>query len=525
MANLSDKLAAGGAPVVLTATNANIDLTGNTNLKIWVMCDTSSSALSVTLPAGLSGQSVRVIDAGENAGTNIITVIGTIDGATNATIEANSGSLAVAFGTAWESAGGFDQFFTRNASTGEITSRAPDTLIANTLRTGVFNPLDQSVADVEFTAIGANVDQTVADEFGNALVASSTEFNDGAPNTDATTPYTVNASPSTLGALYEGWKAFDDDDGTFCIINGAGNKRLDIDTGSLQTFVAFSFRTGTGANDTPVDYKIYASTDTVVWDEVYDRVGDTIGINSNSPVIDFTLTGSYRHLRFESSKTGSGSNTSLSLSRLSYFTGGEATTLNTFDTNLASGTSGTFAPSSFLAYDESTALINGTGKINVAYSVDGGAFSSLVDQESFKALANIFYTTQFDIRCQLVGSQRFSRFTLSAPSVSTRITSDGNMQVLESNTVVSSIGSKGVAPVSLTTAERDALTDVTTGAMIYNETTKTIDLKDSDSQCNLVKSQPFGVTGADAITNIVSLTQSEYDAITPHATTVYVIVG
>ena len=39
-----------------------------------------------------------------------------------------------------------------------------------------------------------------------------------------------------------------------------------------------------------------------------------------------------------------------------------------------------------------------------------------------------------------------------------------------------------------------------------------------------VVSDPSGITGADAVTNIVSLTQAEYDAIaTPSATTLYVI--
>jgi hypothetical protein len=40
-----------------------------------------------------------------------------------------------------------------------------------------------------------------------------------------------------------------------------------------------------------------------------------------------------------------------------------------------------------------------------------------------------------------------------------------------------------------------------------------------------VPSDPTGVTGADAITNMMSLTQAEYDAITPNASTFYVIVG
>lgn len=40
-----------------------------------------------------------------------------------------------------------------------------------------------------------------------------------------------------------------------------------------------------------------------------------------------------------------------------------------------------------------------------------------------------------------------------------------------------------------------------------------------------VASDPTGVTGADAITNVMSLTQAEYDAITPDASTLYVIQG
>lgn len=42
----------------------------------------------------------------------------------------------------------------------------------------------------------------------------------------------------------------------------------------------------------------------------------------------------------------------------------------------------------------------------------------------------------------------------------------------------------------------------------------------------MVESDVTGVTGADAITNVISLTQAEYDAIgTPDAATLYVITG
>jgi hypothetical protein len=40
-----------------------------------------------------------------------------------------------------------------------------------------------------------------------------------------------------------------------------------------------------------------------------------------------------------------------------------------------------------------------------------------------------------------------------------------------------------------------------------------------------VSSNTTGVTGADQITNMMSMTQAEYDAITPNASTFYVIVG
>ena len=39
----------------------------------------------------------------------------------------------------------------------------------------------------------------------------------------------------------------------------------------------------------------------------------------------------------------------------------------------------------------------------------------------------------------------------------------------------------------------------------------------------MVESDVTGVTGADAVTNIISLTQAEYDAITPDASTLYLI--
>jgi len=51
------------------------------------------------------------------------------------------------------------------------------------------------------------------------------------------------------------------------------------------------------------------------------------------------------------------------------------------------------------------------------------------------------------------------------------------------------------------------------------------DLIDSDADAGpYIVSDPTGVTGADAVTNIISLTQAEYDAIgSPSASTFYII--
>ena len=53
-------------------------------------------------------------------------------------------------------------------------------------------------------------------------------------------------------------------------------------------------------------------------------------------------------------------------------------------------------------------------------------------------------------------------------------------------------------------------------------------LADSATQpaaiAKMVVSDTTGITGADAITNMVSLTQAEYDALTPDADTLYVVI-
>lgn len=64
---------------------------------------------------------------------------------------------------------------------------------------------------------------------------------------------------------------------------------------------------------------------------------------------------------------------------------------------------------------------------------------------------------------------------------------------------------------AFTDAEKTKLGDLPTNSDLQDD----LDLK--------VSSDITGISGADAITNMVSLTQAEYDLLTPSATTFYVI--
>ena len=85
---------------------------------------------------------------------------------------------------------------------------------------------------------------------------------------------------------------------------------------------------------------------------------------------------------------------------------------------------------------------------------------------------------------------------------------------------------KAFDPTDYATAAQGALADTATqpGDLATVATSGAYsDLSGTPDLSGYVESDPTGVTGADAITNVISLTQAEYDAITPDAATLYVI--
>ena len=74
---------------------------------------------------------------------------------------------------------------------------------------------------------------------------------------------------------------------------------------------------------------------------------------------------------------------------------------------------------------------------------------------------------------------------------------------------------KAFDPTDYATAAQGALAD---SALQSGD-----NVSDLSNDAAYVPSDPTGVTGADAITNMMSLTQAEYNAITPNASTFYLI--
>jgi hypothetical protein len=64
--------------------------------------------------------------------------------------------------------------------------------------------------------------------------------------------------------------------------------------------------------------------------------------------------------------------------------------------------------------------------------------------------------------------------------------------------------------------------EANTNAYTDAEVTKLAGIE-AGAKVNTIDSDPTGITGADQVTNVVSLTTSEYGAITPDASTLYVI--
>ena len=84
-----------------------------------------------------------------------------------------------------------------------------------------------------------------------------------------------------------------------------------------------------------------------------------------------------------------------------------------------------------------------------------------------------------------------------------------------------------ISELSLAAAAGDSVVPASNAAGSLTSKVTLLSVANLATPANIgaVASDPTGITGADAIANAVSLTQAEYDAITPDASTLYVITG
>lgn len=448
--------------VELLSVAVNTVLTGTDNKKVFV--DTSLAPISITLPSGTRGQTIDVIDGGDNAGTNIITIIGTIDGASNTTIETNGGSRCFVFDAEWESGGGIERFFTRNAAQGRITSKDPDLLVADQLYCGETGSI-YSATTASFSNAEANVDQG-SSGWGNLLVYE--DILAGGYQTNDSSPYEVTTLDNLGGN--PGWQAFDNVASTSWAAQKSLSPWVKIDFATGRSIASFSLSGSSFVTQSPRDFKLQASNDNSAWTDVSDVSNASFGAGASPEYATNSGLTTYRYWRLLVTEV-QGVALYAEIRRLTLNEATFQTTNNTFQYRpLTGGSSTSFDPSSFTAIDENASSL-ANGDILIEYSLDQGSSwpggqRSLND---FKALG-VLTGTDFWLRFEMVGAKKLGSATIETASSYAEMTTN-ELSVSVNSTIIANIGSKGISPISLTTSERDALSSVRSGAIIFNETT------------------------------------------------------
>lgn len=450
--------------VVSTSINYSV-IDDSKNYVIYV--DTTSAPVTVTL-SGTSRRTIKIVDAGENAGTNIITIAGTIDGVTNATIEADGGSHEVSYsGTAWESSGGFNQFFQRDAATGVISTKSPDILLANMIKGGEESTTFQGVL-ADFSQAEANVDQGVSG-WGNVDVSS--DISSGIAWDTATT-FIHNATSVTLSDTQD--DLFMSQTVSASLPNGGefwiGSGAVTLDFGTAQPFARILFGRPVSGNYA-VDFyfsaiTVQGSNDNSNWTQLFTGSGKTAPISAVGATAEYALdvTGSYRYIKLL------GGNGQQRLGCMALFANVPATTTNTFQYRpLTGGSSTAFAPSTLVAYDETSAqLVN--GDLLIEYSLDQGSTwpggqRSLTDFKALGALTG----TNFWLRFEMVGAKLLSEVEITTAS-SFATADSGGLDVVVDGSTIGGITPDGVRLPSLTGTARDAISAPVEGLLIFNTT-------------------------------------------------------
>ena len=445
------------------------------------------------------GVRFKVHDVGNFCGTNPVT----ISGGSLGKINTDGGSIEFAMSDtgSWVLIDKFENIWDRNESTNEISTREGETLIANKLvipsngngleiknsqndivvniddngliqaKSGKYgiagSSTEKDVVNDTFDNIGSNVDVSVSGEFSNKeelvsftdQVYTHTTGND-APNTGYNM-WLLNTTDSGIENYAKTMFSSPNNAQPSIVLSSSEQNKIQwiIDLGEVKHITEL-MRSYTNIGTT----YMYGSNS---FNGTTDRslTGWTHIFNFSNSNYALTVDFNFRYIAFYSATTLANIQVDSYLSGMDF-----VSTLNTFDINLVNGSSGTFSPSTFLAYDENDNIINGYNKINISTKLDGGSWSSLIDQENFKLSSDLNYSSQFDIRIQLVGGQKFSKLNISTPNKTLELTNDGKVSFKDGVVEYANLSMDGFLPPQLTTSERDLITTPSTGLTIFNST-------------------------------------------------------
>jgi len=388
IANAGVTLVAGDSPYTVTDTGSVI-----------VYVDSSAGAVTINPNASPEAEDrLKVIDVGDQAGTNTITITGLGE------IQTDGGAREYGYiASVWKQLEATREILARNASTGEITALEPDTLVANRVESE--SAYLGSAATVKSTLyagfgnIGANVDSD-GTSHGNVLVYAN------ATDTD-----TLIGSSGWLGGTTA--NLFDGVNST--IEQFPATAELEFDGGTIKDYSRFDFWDDVnGATRMIGTFELLSSTDGVSWstEQTLDNSSNQIYSQTVDKLVtvDFdTITTRYIKIIFTSSSS------SPLLGEFNFYTSSFATTTNTIETT-DTDTGITVAPASCKVYDEAGLEIT-ADTVNLEYTTDNGSsWSGLVALSVFQALGNIVSAGIFNTRIQAIEEQRVSKFDRAGSS-------------------------------------------------------------------------------------------------------------
>ena len=301
----------------------------------------------------------------------------------------------------------------------------------------------------QFTDKGIYLTYSV-DGFINSFISPVSAFNAAGYNTNATTPYTISAKSTDGyggGATYAAWKTFDGATNTEWL-SEAGNafpQWLKIDCGSGKVIAKYKFKNQYEYDTaSPTAWQFQGSNDDSDWTTLDSQTGVALVAGEVSSQYSIASPASYQYYRMNITAKGASNYTGIA--EMYLYEGSVATTLNTVDTiELVSSGTKNFTPSTLVIKDQAAATISGAGKVNVSYSKNGAAFTTLEDMVTFQARSatDLAGCTSLKIRIQPVGAQKVSSVYISTPSSSISLKNDGTITNSVNNIPTFTVSSAG----------------------------------------------------------------------------------